>query len=174
MWFIGECYPTPDGGLTTPTCPGQVNVFGVSEIPKDRDNCWSISDGASIYPRNVFDKGYEFVDEFLFGAAYLEFGSYLYHNGFRMRHLSETYVVHHLDLENRSFNDPELELSSRIFAMLCHSFLYQRGLGNQIATLAKCVQYCFQLRQPFRSLSKALKAFNRRRKELASAARVSD
>lgn len=166
VWFIGERYPGRHGELTNPGCPGQLNIFGVSEKPKDPQNCWAISGGATIYPRTIFDKGHAFVDEFKFGAAYLEFGSYLYHNGFHMRHLSDTYVVHHLDLNNRSFMDPEMQFSSRIFSMVCHSFLYQPRLKDQILTLAKCVQYIFQLRQPFRSLGKVRRAVARRRKEL--------
>jgi glycosyltransferase involved in cell wall biosynthesis len=167
VWFIGECYPASGGGLTAPICPGQLNVFGVSETPPDPQDCWSIADGASIYPRVVFDQGHAFEESFKFGAAYLEFGSYLYRNGFRMRHLEETYVIHHFDPTQRSFLDPELELSSRLFAMLCHSFLYQRHIANQIATTLKCIQYGMQLRRPFASAGKVLRAFNRRRWELA-------
>ncbi|MFM6074783.1 MAG: hypothetical protein ACKPB9_24850, partial [Dolichospermum sp.] len=51
---------------------------------------------------------------------------------YRIRHLESTYIIHHLDLKKRSFNDKNMEESSMFFAMMCHSFLYQSNLHNKI------------------------------------------
>jgi hypothetical protein len=48
--------------------------------------------------------------------------------------LETTYVIHHHDGANRSYMDDEIDLGSRVFASLCHSFLYQRTLRNRVLT----------------------------------------
>lgn len=131
IWIIGEVMPgqTPNGN--SPVCPGQLHPRGFSVTPPDPQRCWAIADGASIYPRRVFMSGIGFSESFRFGAAYLEFGSLLYALGYRIRFMDTTYVVHHLDLHNRSYMDGAMELSARLFAGLCHSFIYDPTLKNK-------------------------------------------
>lgn len=167
VWFIGERYPLKDGNLTEQVCPGQLNAAGYSECPADPDDCWAISDGASIYPRLVFDLGCRFLENYPFGAAYLEFGSYLHHLGFRMRYLSDTYIVHHLDINARSFMDGENELSSRLCAMLCYSFLYQMNSRNITASTLRALYYLtFRLRRRPMALRLAFRGIKERHHSL--------
>jgi hypothetical protein len=99
--------------------------------------CWAIADGATIYPRRIFDCGLRFADAFRFGAPYLEFGSRLHFFGYRIRQLTSTYVIHHYEASKRSLADPEGELASEFFAMLCHSFIYQPSLKNRLRSVGQ-------------------------------------
>ena len=132
IWIIGEYYPDTKDRRAPPPCPAQLHPRGFSSAPEDPDRCWAISDGASIYPRIVFDRGIRYVERFKFGAAYLELGSRLYWLGYRIRQLRTTYVIHHFDPLARSFADPKDEMSSRFFAMLCHAYTYQPTLTNKL------------------------------------------
>jgi glycosyltransferase involved in cell wall biosynthesis len=132
IWIIGEYLPSEKVWEEPHPCPGQLHPRGFSVLPQDTQHCWAIADGASIYPRVIFDSGIRYVESFKFGLAYLEFGSRLHWLGYRIRHLESTYVVHYFDPQNRSFMVESIDLSSRFFAMLCHSFIYQRHIQNQI------------------------------------------
>lgn len=131
IWIIGEHYPGDTNLSVPPPCPGQLVARGFSIAPPNREDCWAISDGATIYPRTVFDRGVQYVESIKFGAAYLEFGSRLHWLGYRIRQLLTTYVIHHFDPSARSFMDPDNEMSSRFFAMLSHSWIYQPRVSNK-------------------------------------------
>lgn len=133
IWIIGEFLPVEEARVPPP-CPPQLHPRGFSVTPPDLDDCWALADGASIFPRAVFDRGERYAEGFVFGASYLEFGSRLQWRGYRLRFLTTTYVIHHHDPANRSYMNDEIDLGSRIFASLCHSFLYQRTLSNRVLT----------------------------------------
>ncbi|HST29769.1 MAG TPA: glycosyltransferase family 2 protein [Chthoniobacterales bacterium] len=131
IWIIGERYPGDTDLSVPPPCPGQLVARGFSVAPPNRENCWAISDGATIYPRAIFNRGVCYVETIKFGAGYLEFGSRLHWLGYRIRQLLTTYVLHHFDPAARSFMDVEVDMSSRFFAMLCHSWIYQPCIRNK-------------------------------------------
>jgi glycosyltransferase involved in cell wall biosynthesis len=137
VWIIGEVLPDRLPMHTSPECPGQLHPRGFSVAPENPDDCWAIADGATIYPRKIFDRGLRFAEAFPFGAAYLEFGSRLHFLGYRIRLLRSTYVVHHYEASKRSLADPEGELAAEFFAMLCHSFIYQPTLKNKVLSIAQ-------------------------------------
>jgi glycosyltransferase involved in cell wall biosynthesis len=134
IWIIGEFVPGEEF-RPPPHCPAQLHPRGFSVTPPDPDRCWALADGASIFPREVFDRGNCYVEFFVFGASYLEFGSRLYWLGYHIRFLAETYVVHHFDASNRSYADQEIDIGSRVFSTLCHSFIYQPTFHNKTLTL---------------------------------------
>jgi GT2 family glycosyltransferase len=137
VWIIGEYLPSQIPIGSAPECPGQLHPRGFSVPPPNPDDCWAIADGATIYPREVFDRGLRFAEAFRFGAAYLEFGSRLHFLGYRIRQLSSTHVVHYYEAGRRSLVDPEGELAAEFFAMLCHSFIYQPTPKNKLLTLGQ-------------------------------------
>jgi hypothetical protein len=132
VWIIGEYLPDQVTPNKTPACPGQLHPRGFSVLPPDPDDCWALADGATIYPNKVFARGLRFTETFPFGAAYLEFGSRLHYLGYRIRQLQSTYVIHHYDPSKRSLVDPEGELAAEMFAILCHSFIYQPTISNKL------------------------------------------
>ncbi len=136
IWIIGEDRPgdpTSAPGMTPP----QLHPRGFSVYPRDGEGCWAISDGASIYPRAIFDAGHRFLESFKFGAGYLEWGSRLHALGYRIRHLSGTHVIHHYDEATRSFQDDAMAMGSRFLATALHSFHYQRTPRNGLLTGAE-------------------------------------
>src|SRR5579871_1566845 len=134
VWTISEYVPTrrPEDG--PPNEPGQLHPRGFSVAPADPEEYWGISDGASIYPKSIFEAGHLYAEYFIFGAAYLEFGSRLKWLGYTLRNLRTTYVDHNYHESARSVMNAEVDLSSRVFAMLCHSFRYQRSIKNASLT----------------------------------------
>ena len=137
VWIIGEYLPGEERPGTSPQCPGQLHPRGFSFAPPDPDDSWALADGASIYPREIFDRGLRFPEAFRFGAAYLEFGSRLRFLGYRIRQLQSTYVIHYYEAAKRSVTDPEGEMAAEMFAMLCHSFIYQPGVSNKALSAAQ-------------------------------------
>lgn len=135
VWVIGEIEPGVD--LADARSPGELHPRGFQTMPRDPDSTWAISDGASIYPAGIFASGQQFSEAFRFGSSYLEFGSRLHRLGYRIRHLRETYVIHHFDAATRSFADLEEDLGAKVFATLSHSFAYQPSLRNRCLTVAE-------------------------------------
>lgn len=137
VWTCSELRPGDLDGDGRGTPPGQLNARGFSEPPAAGRPIWAIADGATIYPRSIFTSGHLFVDDFTFGAAYLELGSRLYRAGFRIRHLANTYVIHHYDPMMRSILDPRVDLGSRFFAMLAHALVHQPSARNRALMTAE-------------------------------------
>jgi glycosyltransferase involved in cell wall biosynthesis len=137
VWIVGEYLPNQMPKQSTPECPGQLHPRGFSVPPSNPDDCWALADGATIYPREIFDRGLRYAEAFRFGAAYLEFGSRLHFLGYRIRQLRSTYVIHHYESGRRSLSDPEEELAAEFFAMLCHSFIYQPTVKNKLLTVSQ-------------------------------------
>jgi glycosyltransferase involved in cell wall biosynthesis len=164
IWIIGERLPgqLPSDGNR---CPPQLHPRGFSVTPPPGGAIWAIADGATIYPRRLFDEGLRYSEDFPFGASYLEWGSRLHWLGYRIRHLQETHVVHHYDPETRSFLDERVDLSSRFFAMFAHAFLYQRTLRNQALCVGEVSrQVVARPRTALPSLHEALSAYRRQRR----------
>lgn len=138
VWTLKE-FPIWAGPQGDPsgTPPGQLNARGFSEPPAPGGPVWAIADGATIYPRSVFASGHLFVDDFPFGAAYLEFGSRLHRAGFRIRSLPGTHVIHHYDPATRSFLDRRIDLAARFFAMLAHALVHQPTARNRALMAAE-------------------------------------
>ncbi len=162
VWVIGEYLHGQLPATTPPPIPGQLHPRGFSEPPTDYNHYWGISDGASIYPRHIFDRGIRYADDFKFGAAYLEFGSRLYWLGYRIKLLDSTFVIHHYDPASRSFLNQEIDVSSRFFAMLCHSFIYQPTTKNKLLCSLEIIrQVVLHGRIARPSLVNALQAFKK-------------
>lgn len=135
VWVIGECQPGTEAAGGQWICPGQLHPRGYATPPRPGKAMWAIADGATIYPRAIFDRGLRYYEGFVLGASYLEWGSRLCRLGYDIRHLSETYVVHHVGA--RSYNDEVSEAASRLFAGLSHSFLYQPTRMNRFLALSE-------------------------------------
>lgn len=169
VWIIGEAYPDQPLSSQLPVvCPGQLHPRGFSITPPDPQNTWALADGAAIFPAELFMRGVRYADEFTFGPLYLELGSRLYGLGYRMRQIQSTYVLHHLG-SVRSITDALQIESSRIFAMLCHSFLYQRTVRNRSLTLAELFkQLLLHPSLTFRATRRASAAYRRRKRASAN------
>ena len=170
IWCMGELYSWQDLENRLPwQGPGQISSHG-SLWPAPKDSalpCWAISDGATLYPREVFDFGFRFYDAIKFGDSYKEFGCLLFKAGWRIRVLDHTGVIHHLEEVGRSFNNREEEQVSNYFAMFMFSFYYQPSFRNVIVTASKAILLVLgQPLQGLRILSLACKHYGQRRSEV--------
>jgi glycosyltransferase involved in cell wall biosynthesis len=123
----------------------QLHPSGVGGPPADADDNWAVADGSTIYPREVFEKGLLMVEDFPYGSAYLEFGAFLYHHGWRGRCVRDALVEHHAGKETLA----PVDLKSRLFASLCYNLHFRRNL-------ARAARYTFSytlLRRPSLALS---------------------
>lgn len=133
--------------------PGELQMNGASNLPKDIFNTWAWSDGATICPKWVFDSGLFFCEAFRFGSSYLEFGCLLHAVGQRIRILKTTGVIHHLNQVGRSFQIPVEECASRYFVMLMLARVYQPTKKHQALLVI------YFLKQVFRHPMTFLRAF---------------
>lgn len=101
----------------------QLHPSGVGGPVSNPDDCWAIADGATIYPREIFDLGHRMVEDFGFGSSYLEFGAFLYHLGWRSRLLHTTWIEHRAEAATLSRGEPR----SRLFASLCFNLHFRQN-----------------------------------------------
>jgi len=147
VWVIGEFFSHETIAKSLPPCPGQLHPRGFSVVPDDPQNCWAIADGSCIFPSKVFSDGHGYVEYFKFGSSFLELGSRLFWLGYRVRFLETTFIVHHtLEFQEKGSTvwstSSSSAMDSRVFAMLCHSFIYQPSASNKILT-------CLQIAKDF-------------------------
>lgn len=119
VWTVGEMGYLNGAAVGIAETANQLGPAGVGEPIKDRNDNWGIADGSTIYPREVFDHGLRMVEEFDFGSSYLEFGAYLYKNGWKCRCIPKVEVQHYASV--LSSPDP---LSQR-FASICFNRYFQ-------------------------------------------------
>ena len=141
IWIVGEYQPIQVQPGCPPACPGQLTARGAAETPDDPQNCWAIADGATTYPRQVFELGLRYVEEFPFGSSFLEFGSRLYWLGYRIRFLPHTYVIHNC-IHGRSYMDDETDLAASVFAMFCQVGIYQPSVRNKVRCIYQLGLHC--------------------------------
>jgi len=136
VWIIGEYLLGVSPHEAPHPCPGELHPRGFAVTPKDPQNSRAISCGATIYPREIIDKNVLNIDYFKFGNSYLEYGSRLKFMGYRIRHISETFVFHNFNPHTRSFNNRLEILDSRVYSVLALSFIYNPTIFNKVSTIA--------------------------------------
>lgn len=142
IWVIGEYYPWEKERPIPSRVPGQLHPRGYSIPPTDNNEYFAISCGATIYPRSVVERNVLNSEAYKFGILYLEYGARLKSLGYTIKHLSSTYVIHHID-ENTGTsiataadkNSLDISNGAKIYTMLMLSFKYKKTLKNQLLTL---------------------------------------
>ena len=129
----------------------QLHPSGVGCAVSDPDNNWAVADGATIYPRGVFDDGFRFVEEFGFGSSYLEFGALLYSRGWRSRCIPGAFVEHHASEATVHRHAP----MSCLFASLCYNLRFQPNL-------VRLTRYAAPYARHFRAVPAMLRKINAR------------
>jgi glycosyltransferase involved in cell wall biosynthesis len=102
----------------------QLHPSGAACAVDDPEDNWAIADGATIYPRQVFERGFRFVEEFGYGSSYLEFGALLYSRGWRSRCIPGAFVEHHDDAAAQHRRSP----LSCLYASLCFNLHFRPNL----------------------------------------------
>jgi hypothetical protein len=126
IWTTGEVGFVD--GVVRWNCPtaNQLVSSGVGGSVENTDSNWAISDGSTIYPRAVFDQGHRMVEWFNYGSSYLEFGAYLYRQGFRSRCVPGVLIEHYPSADSIMSMSKEMEaLKSTLFASLCYNLHFR-------------------------------------------------
>jgi glycosyltransferase involved in cell wall biosynthesis len=108
----------------------QLEPAGVGIRVENLDDNWGIADGSTIYPREVFDRGFRMVEDFKFGSSYLEFGAYLYQNGWKCRCIRGAMVEHYATELGRP------DVLSQMFASICFNRYFRPDAWRAVRYLA--------------------------------------
>jgi glycosyltransferase involved in cell wall biosynthesis len=130
IWTMGEHGFIEGRSVGIAETAGQLGPAGVAGPVRDVHDNWGIADGSTIYPREVFDRGFRMIEEFEFGSSYLEFGAYLYRHGWKCRCIAGAFVEHHVTAPSQP--DP---LSHR-FASICYNRYFRPNAIRLIRHLA--------------------------------------
>lgn len=122
----------------------QLSPSGVGVGITNPDDNWGIADGSTIYPRAVFDRGFRLLEAFGgYGASYLEFGAYLYQQGFKSRSIPGAYVEHYADRSILT-RRPVSMYRSRLYASIAYNRYFRPHPGRLARYL---LTYSWHLRQ---------------------------
>jgi len=113
IWTTGEMGFLNGKSVGIAETAAQLGPAGVGEGIVQHDDNWGIADGSTIYPREVYDRGYRMVEDFGFGSSYLEFGAFLYGLGWKCRCVIGAFVEHH------AMSLSPLDPRSLCFASIC-------------------------------------------------------
>ena len=128
----------------------QLSPSGVGIGITHPDDNWGIADGSTIYPRTVFDRGFRLIESFGgYGATYLEFGAYLYRQGFKSRSIPGAYVEHYADRSILT-RRPLSMYRSRLYASIAYNRYFRPHRGR---LLRYTLSYSWHLRQAHNPLT---------------------
>jgi glycosyltransferase involved in cell wall biosynthesis len=130
IWTTGEIGFVGGNTVGILETASQLGAAGVGQAVDDPDNNWGISDGSTIYPREIFDRGLRMVEDFGFGSSYLEFGAFLYKRGWKSRCIRGAFVEHHAEVLSKP--DP---ISQR-FASICFNRHFRPNALRMLRNLA--------------------------------------
>jgi glycosyltransferase involved in cell wall biosynthesis len=119
IWTTGEIAYLHGKRVHAAGNANQLGPSGVGERIRDTDDNWGVADGSTTYPRAVYDRGFRIVEDFRFGSSYLEFGAYLYRNGWKCRCVPGALVEHHAAVLRQP------EPASIIFASVCFNVYFR-------------------------------------------------
>jgi len=93
VWIFSERWP---GDAESPlTCPPELHRSGFGSAPADPSRCAAIADGASVYPREIFESGLRYDETYPFGGLWYLWGKLLANRGWRITFSDRTFVWHH-------------------------------------------------------------------------------
>jgi glycosyltransferase involved in cell wall biosynthesis len=93
VWIFSERWP---GDANSPLiCPPELHRSGFGSPPADPSRCAAIADGASVYPREIFESGLRYDETYPFGGLWYLWGKLLADRGWRITFSDRTFVWHH-------------------------------------------------------------------------------
>jgi glycosyltransferase involved in cell wall biosynthesis len=107
VWIFSERLP---GDSSSPlSCPPELDRSGFGRAPLDPSSCAAVSDGASIYPRAIFDSGLRYDETYPFGGLWYLWGKLLANRGWRITFSRRTFVWHHFWPDDATTDEGRLE-----------------------------------------------------------------
>ena len=107
VWIFSE--RLPGDSTTVLTCPPELHRSGFGVTPADPSRCAAIADGASVYPRQIFDRGLRYDETYPFGGLWYLWGKLLARHGWQITFSDRTFVWHHFWPEATSAVEGRLE-----------------------------------------------------------------
>jgi glycosyltransferase involved in cell wall biosynthesis len=93
VWIFSERWP---GDSSSPlVCPPELHRSGFGGPPADPLSCAAVADGASVYPREIFESGLRYDETYPFGGLWYLWGKLLATRGWRITFSDRTFVWHH-------------------------------------------------------------------------------
>jgi glycosyltransferase involved in cell wall biosynthesis len=143
VWIFSERLP---GDSSTPlVCPPELHRSGCGCAPPDPSRCAAIADGASVYPRQIFDSGLRYDETFRFGGLWYLWGKLLANRGWRITFSNRTYVSHHFWPDDATADEGRLEsrtqLRQQLLATTYVQFVGALWLDRSVPKLGWAVAY---------------------------------
>jgi glycosyltransferase involved in cell wall biosynthesis len=144
IWTTGERGFVDGQYYMTLETATQLHPSGVGEAVSNLDDNWAIADGSTIYPAEIFHRGYKMVDWYGYGPSYLEFGAYLYKHGFKSRCIRGAIIDHYAQAATLSrlldVDKESEEIESRLFASLCFNLYFRPNRFLAFKSLLACLK----------------------------------
>lgn len=171
IWIFGERHPDqPDAPLT---CPPELGRSGFGCAPLNPHDCAAIADGATVYPRRVFDSGLRYDETYPFGGMWYLWGRWLVKNGWRISFSDAAFVWHHVkEKPEGSLAELRQQLAAACYVQFVRSLWLEPSLSSSawscLCLLRRvcCIRSGFGFGHALAVLRKAIKA-----KSLYSASR---
>jgi len=128
VWTCGEQSFIDGAKHTFTPRAAQLHPSGVACGVTNPDDNWAIADGATIYPCEVFTRGFRFVEEFGYGSSYLEFGALLYAHRWHGRCIPDAFIEHHDNAAAQNRRSPV----SCLYASLCYNLYFRPSLFRAV------------------------------------------
>lgn len=94
VWIFSERVPGEHEGPLH--CPPELHRSGFGCPPADPNRCAAVADGATVYPRRIFDSGLRYDETYPFGGLWYLWGKLLAARGWHITFSDRTFVWHHL------------------------------------------------------------------------------
>ena len=143
VWTTGERGYLHGKLVATKARANQLHPSGVGTAIENPDDNWGISDGSTIYPSAIFARGFRMVENFGFGSSYLEFGAFLYVNGWKCRCVPGATVEHYA---SRLQTPEPLSIS---FACICYNRYFRPDPTRLLRYLAPQWRSCREMPRLF-------------------------
>ncbi|MBP0016506.1 MAG: glycosyltransferase family 2 protein [Cyanobacteria bacterium SBLK] len=126
IWTTGELGYIDGRFYKKVETANQLSASGVGIGITNLDDNWGIADGSTIYPRSIYDRGFRMLEDYGYGESFLEFGAYLYANGFRSRCIVGAYVEHYAEAITIT-RRPLSMYESRLYASICYNLYFKKN-----------------------------------------------
>jgi glycosyltransferase involved in cell wall biosynthesis len=146
VWIFSERVPgAPDGPLT---CPPELHRSGFGITPADPSRCAAVADGASVYPREIFESGLRYDETYPFGGLWYLWGKLLARHGWHISFSDRTFVWHHFWPDAVTPDEGRLEdrvqLRQQLLATTYVQFVGALWLDRSPVQVAWAAAYAFR------------------------------
>lgn len=155
IWTTGEIGYVDNEYYASVDFALQLDPSGYSRLPNDINDNWTIADGSTIYPSEVYKKGFRMIEDG-YGASYLEFGIFLYARGCKSRCIQRAKVNHFADMST-IIRGTDLSLSSmthRALAVMAFNLYFRPNFWLLSKYLCALIWNCEDRLKLVRSLPK--------------------